>query len=1147
MMRLQRLGLEFFGHFTDKWLDFGDRPDRGSDFHLVYGSNEAGKTTVMEGYLRLLYGFRHIEPYDFKHKRPNLKVSATLMLEDGIREFTRLPGRKNSLVDQSGTAVPETALQGMLSGLAIDDYRKLLCLDDATIEDGGDEIANSKGDIGRLLFSAAAGVSDLSEVLDTVDTRCGDLYKKGGTKSVFSQLKRDLDDVTAHIRETDISVSDYRHRKQALEDTEAFEKGVREERREKLNLQARLEAIAMAFPVSTKIAEMVQELEPLEHFPVALDVDPEQLVELSKQRVLLEAEQNRLKDLIDEKTKARDAIAAQPEMGQIPTRLGDLRDLRNRCGTAATDLPRRQSQRDEVVEDMKRGLTDIGLKPDDVPDRFVFDLTYLRDLEMKYQAVVDAEGELRTADEEERNAFANFEAAKNTLNELPVVTGEVPDLQKILDLQNAPHVLAEANKATEALRLAQQSARATLSLLSLGEQSFETVPEATQSVEEASRLARDVESARDAVIRAQDDLADAEEEAQQLVSRRNALEGSSAFVTDDEASASRSNRDRLWKEHLGDLAQPSAKLFEIAMRDDDAKGVTRHGQAKELAEVRQLNIALAEATDKSVAKKAAIEKTERRLDALQSELQGHLVAAGLKADLSATGFTDWVRKAETARAQAIAAENEKIATAPVFEKAELLRKELAKALDAPTARLEALVPLASKIAAENEKAKIKQQAAQRTKDDAKSEHLKRANKRTDASGTRDETKAAWSKALQDTFDDAGNAIPFPQAFEVFRGIRELNEKVLGLRRQIDGMETDQKALGEALVPVFANDPVLAEMPTIDAYDALVSKSEAAIKSDGIRAELSSEIDTAEGKLQSAQGDLDSVDAQVRNSAAMFDSTIPTGTVEELRKAVLRARQAIELRAEIASLSSDLCSFLNVQSKPDAEELLEKQSLSEVRASITEVERDLSNLEENLTTAIENRTRAKSDLDAITGDADVAMLVTRRQTIELEMESVIRSFLELRIGHLMADEAIRRYRDKHRSGMMEAAEAAFTELTTGAYGGLTTQIEGTNETLVAIQTSDGAAKQAHAMSKGTRFQLYLALRAAAYEQMAANDTVLPFFCDDVFETFDEDRTRAACGLMRRIGLTGQAVYLTHHRHVVEIAKEVCGDEVRIHEI
>jgi uncharacterized protein YhaN len=84
-----------------------------------------------------------------------------------------------------------------------------------------------------------------------------------------------------------------------------------------------------------------------------------------------------------------------------------------------------------------------------------------------------------------------------------------------------------------------------------------------------------------------------------------------------------------------------------------------------------------------------------------------------------------------------------------------------------------------------------------------------------------------------------------------------------------------------------------------------------------------------------------------------------------------------------------------------------------------------------------------------------------------------------------------------------------------------------------------------MSKGTKFQLYLALRAAAYEQVAAGGTILPFFCDDIFETFDESRTTAACGLLRQIGQTGQAIYLTHHKHVVDIARNLCGDDVRIH--
>ncbi|HFB2048686.1 MAG: hypothetical protein HRT83_03485 [Hyphomicrobiaceae bacterium] len=38
-----------------------------------------------------------------------------------------------------------------------------------------------------------------------------------------------------------------------------------------------------------------------------------------------------------------------------------------------------------------------------------------------------------------------------------------------------------------------------------------------------------------------------------------------------------------------------------------------------------------------------------------------------------------------------------------------------------------------------------------------------------------------------------------------------------------------------------------------------------------------------------------------------------------------------------------------------------------------------------------------------------------------------------------------------------------------------------------------------ISKGTRFQLYFGLRLTSYRQMAKADTVLPFSCDNIFET------------------------------------------------
>lgn len=51
-MRLRRLSLDRFGHFTGHTLKFGV-PGAHPDFHIVHGPNEAGKTTTMEAALRL--------------------------------------------------------------------------------------------------------------------------------------------------------------------------------------------------------------------------------------------------------------------------------------------------------------------------------------------------------------------------------------------------------------------------------------------------------------------------------------------------------------------------------------------------------------------------------------------------------------------------------------------------------------------------------------------------------------------------------------------------------------------------------------------------------------------------------------------------------------------------------------------------------------------------------------------------------------------------------------------------------------------------------------------------------------------------------------------------------------------------------------
>jgi uncharacterized protein YhaN len=360
------------------------------------------------------------------------------------------------------------------------------------------------------------------------------------------------------------------------------------------------------------------------------------------------------------------------------------------------------------------------------------------------------------------------------------------------------------------------------------------------------------------------------------------------------------------------------------------------------------------------------------------------------------------------------------------------------------------------------------------------------------------------------------------------------------------MEEDQRQFAARIAALAARIGPPDTGAPLEAFDRLKTLAEQAVQAEAHAQALTDRIEAAETARTAARQRLAEIDLTVAELAKAFPAETETGTLEHLRQAALKARAVMGDRAVLAERSRALLTLLTVPSVDAARAALESASQTGVQAALDEVLTDLATIETRYKRAIETRTAAEQSLKAIGGDADVARLTQRKAVLELEMQEAALRHLELSLGHRLAETAIRRYRDAHRSTMMQATETAFAALTNGAYTTLQTQIDGDTETLLALGAG-GMAKQAQDMSKGTRFQLYLALRAAAYGQLADQGAALPFFCDDIFETFDEDRTRAACRLMAQIGRRGQAIYLTHHRHVVEIAREVCGDGVQVHRI
>ena len=60
-MRLDRLDLTRYGRFTDVRLDFPPPAPDAPDLHVIFGPNEAGKSTLFSAWLDLLIVFKTLK------------------------------------------------------------------------------------------------------------------------------------------------------------------------------------------------------------------------------------------------------------------------------------------------------------------------------------------------------------------------------------------------------------------------------------------------------------------------------------------------------------------------------------------------------------------------------------------------------------------------------------------------------------------------------------------------------------------------------------------------------------------------------------------------------------------------------------------------------------------------------------------------------------------------------------------------------------------------------------------------------------------------------------------------------------------------------------------------------------------------------
>lgn len=1159
-MRLRRLDLTRYGKFTDYSIDFGEHIAGTPDLHIVYGLNEAGKSTALSGFLDLLFGVEERTRYGFLHQGKAMEIGVCLEFAGRAHEFKRIKQRSNSLLNEHGQPVNEAILSVPLAGLTRDAYRMMFSLDDQTLEDGGNAILESKGDLGELLFSASAGLAGISSILETAVAEADGIFRKRASSTKIAGLKRQISELKSQRDEIDIQASAYRTLTTALEQAEAAYDAAMKEIGTAKARQDEIGRVLRAHPLAAEYRRGQKDLAEYKDLPHPPDEWAPALPDLIVEETRL---QTQLAGLGQREQKIREdleGLVTDMPLLQMTDRLDQLADAAARYTTAEEDLPKRRDSLSEWTRKINLILATLGESDVDDPKSLLVPaatIGTLRDLITEKSGIDVARQSAEKEHDAARQALEKEQRARQALDGqgAAIDAGKVAQLQSVLSRLRDGNLAAEVRLAERGIPDKQRAFDDAVGGLHPwtgdGDALRRNTPPRADRVEAWKSALTGIEKRRSQIIEREREFSTKREED---AARIAALREAGSIMDNEEAKAALLERDEAWTHHLSVLDRETADRFEHRMRKIDAVADARLGSAKELEELRSLTAGLAVTKANVDRQNRLLRETDEELETLRREFRVETPAEiALGADAPTGAWLASVSQWTENRTSALAAwddlrralsDVEEAKGALATEQDSLAKTLITVGIDVDGLGLAALMQAADSILADHAALQTKRTEADKRLAEHEAASAERNKALVEAVTAFKEWQRDWTTALSNTWfaDRQGSVGAVRELLDAIANLPEALREQDDLQHRIDSMESDRKTFAGAVRQLHdALDDRFDGNNLLVAAKALIRRHEEARQVEAKRQERNQSLVDLAVEREQLDGEIAIYAAHKKELTDFFH----VDALGDVRQALERCRKRDGLVEQQGKIERQIVSEMQQQSLEDALASLADADLPVLQREQAEIGTRLEDLDGRAKNLFADKARAIDRLTAIEGDDAAARIEATRRTSLLEIEDLALRFLRLRSGSLVAEHGIRAYRDKHRSAMMNRASEAFRLITRDEYAGLATRPDKDREALIGL-SRHGGSKLAVEMSKGTQFQLYLALRLAGYEEFATARPSVPFIADDIMETFDEPRSAEVFRLFGQMAEVGQVVYLTHHRHLCEIAAQVVP-RARVHEI
>ncbi len=293
----------------------------------------------------------------------------------------------------------------------------------------------------------------------------------------------------------------------------------------------------------------------------------------------------------------------------------------------------------------------------------------------------------------------------------------------------------------------------------------------------------------------------------------------------------------------------------------------------------------------------------------------------------------------------------------------------------------------------------------------------------------------------------------------------------------------------------------------------------------------------------------------------------------------QADKLTHLENQLENISNDLAQFIRSSGAADSMDFLRKQSILDVRKSLQEkiaqkrgiiqsniglgshfdkfikaiqtapleeIKQKLSRLQVELKELhggreqlLQNIGETRNEIEKLASNNDLIAKQTELEFLKQQLQSLGQEWAAYRGALVLLDAAKQEYEKTRQPEVIRSAENLFTQIT-----GYRRIIKTINQDEVLIENDQHQRKGVLEMSRGTREQLYLAMRFGLINEYETRSEPLPAVMDDILVNFDDERNERIIKILSKFSKQRQVLALTCHKRSLKAYKDIGATTITV---